>query len=76
MLKTRKAIQEFELKEAKKHRYNIHKFEVRFEYNEEFRRLCWEFCFLDHMEVGAAYYNLIKLPWDDLFIVNSTKKDN
>lgn len=76
MFLARKAIQEFAFKEAKKRRYNLHKFEVRFEYDKEFRRLCWEFSFLDHMEVGAAYYNFIKVPWDELFVIDSTKKDN
>lgn len=76
MFLARKAIKEFAFKEAKERRYNLHKFEVSFEYNEQFRRLCWEFSFLDHMEIGAAYYNFIKVPWDELLIIDSTKKDN
>jgi hypothetical protein len=74
MFLARKTVQEFALKEAKKRGYKLQKFEVRFEYNEEFSRLCWEFSFLDHMEVGAAYYNFIKVPWDELIIIDSTQE--
>jgi hypothetical protein len=76
MFLSREAIQEFALKEANKRGYNLNKFLVNFEYDETFDRLCWEFSFLTKELVGAAEYNFIMVPWDELTIIDSTKLDN
>ena len=76
MFLSRKSIQEYVLKEANKRGYNLKEFLVSFEYDDRFGKLCWEFSFLDKLEVGAAYYNFIKIPWDELTIIESTKLDD
>lgn len=72
MFLSRETIKEFALKEANRRRYNLNKFLVNFKYNETFDRLCWEFSFFAKELVGAAEYNFIKLPWDELTIIDST----
>ncbi|TDO24192.1 hypothetical protein [Pedobacter duraquae] len=73
MFLSRKAIQEFAFKEANTRHYNLNNFFVTFEYKETFDRLCWEFSFLVKELVGAAEYNFIVVPWDELTLINSTK---
>ncbi|WP_316812868.1 hypothetical protein [Pedobacter heparinus] len=72
----RDLIKDFALKEAKRRHYNLDKYLVNFEYNEQFDRFCWEFSFLERELVGAAEYNFIKVPWDELFVIDSTEYNN
>ncbi|RZK53588.1 MAG: hypothetical protein EOO91_17395 [Pedobacter sp.] len=70
---SRDSIKKFALDEAKKRNYNLDKYSVNFEYNGQFDRLCWEFCFLEKEIVGGVECNFITIPWDELTIVDSTK---
>lgn len=76
MFLSRDSIKEFALKEAKRRKYNLDKYLVNFEYNGRFNRLCWEFSFFEKEMVGGSEYNFIKVPWDELVIIDSTKEAN
>ena len=66
-------ISKFILSEATRRGYALDNYLVNFDYDPQYSRLCWTFSFLSRSIVGGGVYDFIKVPWDELTIIESTR---